>query len=305
MSVRVFSKKAISHHMRQESAQELIYPGAVQPRSFQERFANLFFVLTIVFGVLSLCLVGALVAVVVTRRKCEVADALPPSESFIPITQPVNGTIGGAAAADSAGVHLGTEYYRYRDCYNQRSNANLTIISGFKTYQQTSEYSCGPACALMMMHHFGVEVGEDELVKEAGTVPVIGTSTEGMVKLFEKRKFKVETSAERKNGTFGDMREFREFALKHLAQGHPIAVDSVEWGGHWMVIIGYDTMGTDTMDDDVIIFADPYDTTDHVHDGITVLSAERFYSAWFSRPGTFPTVEFEQYVVAWKDTDAN
>ena len=291
----MFSKKVISHHMRQES---LINPGTVQPRSFQERFANVFFVLTIVLCVLSLSLVGALVAVVVTKRK---RDMLPPSESFIPITQPVNGTIGGAAAADSAGVHLGTGYYRYRDFYNQHSNGNLTIISGFKTYQQTSEYSCGPACALMMMYHFGVEAGEDELVKEAGTVPVIGTSTEGMVKLFEKRKFKVETSAERKNGTFADVYEFREFALKHLAQGHPIAVDSVEWGGHWMVIIGYDTMGTDTMDDDVIIFADPYDTTDHVHDGITILSAERFYSAWFSRPGTFPTVEFEQYVVAWKD----
>jgi hypothetical protein len=36
-----------------------------------------------------------------------------------------------------------------------------------------------------------------------------------------------------------------------------------DWGGHWQVIIGYDTMGTEVEQDDVLIVADPYDTTDH------------------------------------------
>ena len=49
-----------------------------------------------------------------------------------------------------------------------------------------------------------------------------------------------------------------------------------DWGGHWQVIIGYDTMGTETTQDDVIIVADPYDTTDHNQDGYGVYGAERF-----------------------------
>ncbi len=35
-------------------------------------------------------------------------------------------------------------------------------------------------------------------------------------------------------------------------------------------------MGTDTVQDDVLIVADPYDTTDHNQDGYGVYPAERF-----------------------------
>ena len=276
---------------------------AERPQSIHERFSKLFFGLTIFLSVLCLCLIIALAAIASKKEKPVEVNKKPPQESFIPITQPVNGTIDGAAALSEVAMHPDTAYYTYHDFYNQRSNANLTIIPRFKTYQQTSVYSCGPACALMMMEHFGVSVGEDDLVKEAGTVPVIGTSTEGMVKLFANRNFKIETSMNRKNGTFVDLVEFKEFVVRHLEQGHPIAVDSVEWGGHWMVIIGYDTMGTPDSDDDVLILADPYDTTDHVQDGITVMSAERFCAAWFTRPGSFPTVEHQQYVVAWLENE--
>ena len=61
-----------------------------------------------------------------------------------------------------------------------------------------------------------------------------------------------------------------------LKQGNPIMVGWNDWGGHWQVIIGYDTMGTETNQDDVLIVADPYDTTDHNQDGYGVYPAERF-----------------------------
>ncbi len=54
-----------------------------------------------------------------------------------------------------------------------------------------------------------------------------------------------------------------------------------DWGGHWMVVAGYDTMGTETEVDDVIIFADPYDMTDHNQDGYYQFPASRFYALWF------------------------
>ena len=58
-------------------------------------------------------------------------------------------------------------------------------------------------------------------------------------------------------------------------------VENVEWGGHWRVIIGYDTCGTENTLDDVLIMADSYDTSDHYQDGYAVNNAERFFSMWF------------------------
>ena len=48
-----------------------------------------------------------------------------------------------------------------------------------------------------------------------------------------------------------------------LKAGKPILAGWIDWGGHWQVIIGYDDMGTADTQDDVLIVADPYDTTDH------------------------------------------
>ena len=67
-----------------------------------------------------------------------------------------------------------------------------------------------------------------------------------------------------------------DFIRDTLAAGDPILIGWNDWGGHWQVIIGYDTMGTETTQDDVIIVADPYDTTDHDQDGYGVYGAERF-----------------------------
>ena len=66
------------------------------------------------------------------------------------------------------------------------------------------------------------------------------------------------------------------FIRERIAAGTPILVGWNDWGGHWQVIIGYDTMGTEYEGDDVIIVADPFDTTDHNQDGYGVYGAERF-----------------------------
>ena len=70
---------------------------------------------------------------------------------------------------------------------------------------------------------------------------------------------------------------YSEFTLdtiqSTLAEGKPILIAWNDWGGHWQVIIGYDTLGTETTQDDVIIVADPYDTTDHNQDGYGIYPA--------------------------------
>ena len=62
-----------------------------------------------------------------------------------------------------------------------------------------------------------------------------------------------------------------------LAEGTPVMVCWNDWGGHWQVIVGYDTMGTESEQDDVILVADPYDTTDHNQDCLLYTSERRYY----------------------------
>ena len=57
-------------------------------------------------------------------------------------------------------------------------------------------------------------------------------------------------------------------------------VDWIDWDGHWQVIIGYDNMGTEEFGDDVLVMADPYDTSDHYQDGYYTVPAERFFYMW-------------------------
>lgn len=73
----------------------------------------------------------------------------------------------------------------------------------------------------------------------------------------------------------------------NLKQGIPTMVAWSDWGGHWQVVAGYDTMGTDTVVDDIIIFADPYDVTDHQQDGYYRFPTCRFDSMWYV-PHWFP-----------------
>ena len=61
------------------------------------------------------------------------------------------------------------------------------------------------------------------------------------------------------------------------------------FGGHWQVIIGYDDMGTEDTKDDVLILADPYDTTDQNQDGYYLKVFERLVFGWgaaFNNPGS-------------------
>ena len=73
---------------------------------------------------------------------------------------------------------------------------------------------------------------------------------------------------------------FVKWITNYLKKGTPIMVEWSDWGGHWQVIIGYDTMGTPTIADDVLILADPYDTTDHSQDGYYTYPVERWFYMW-------------------------
>lgn len=205
----------------------------------------------------------------------------------------------GADSVERAGDHKDSPYFSNLDFYNMESNDTLTILSHFKTYQQTSEWSCGVCSALMVLNwydSFG-DYNEQTLaqLRSNGEAPE-ATSLRQLMDIFEGvGGFDLYTTfdcGENVHEVFT-----LDFVRETLAGGTPIIIGWNDWGGHWQVIVGYDTMGTETTQDDVIIVADSYDTTDHNQDGYGVYGAERFLYN-FTFYDFFPEEELNDMVFA-------
>lgn len=187
----------------------------------------------------------------------------------------------GASSAPKEINHKDSVYFTMPDFYNMTSTNERIILNRYKTYQQTTEYTCGPAAALTVMYHYGNR-DYDEMSLAVGMKTQgypIGTNPLDMINFFKKIGWQVDSSLD--SSPFADYIAFKEFVWKKLREGTPIMVENVEWGGHWRVIIGYDTMGTKSTLDDTLIMSDPYDTCDHYQDGYVTVNGEKFFSMWF------------------------
>lgn len=204
----------------------------------------------------------------------------------------------GASAAPQEITHKASPYFNMPDVFELTSNDHLTILTHYPTYQQTTEYSCGPADALTILWYYGKnDVTEKELIEKMGASFETGTTVKGIANYFNSLGWNVKTNLEGKS--FDDYEEFADFVQEELKSWHPIMVENVFMGGHWRVIIGYDTMGTQTIADDVLIFADTYDTADHNQDGYSIENGENFFWTWFDYQ-VLPENERKQpFVVAY------
>lgn len=184
--------------------------------------------------------------------------------------------LGGAAAYLGTVDHPDSPYHKHPDFYTMRNSDSLSILRRFKTYQQTTEETCGPAALVMAAYHQGVCLNELEVAAAAGTTPELGTSTEQMVNYLQATGWQVRSSlTEPEVGSL-------KFLERQIKKGNPVMVEWVDWAGHWQVVIGYDNMGTKSdPSDDVLIVADPYDTSDHLQDGYGIVQADRFQYMWF------------------------
>lgn len=200
------------------------------------------------------------------------------------------------------------DYYISKDIYNFKSSSTLTILEKFKTYQQTTEYTCGPSCALMVLQHFGnFEYNEYQIANMMNTHHKLGTSTDKIVKFFKDIGWEVKSSiieGKLDGGfTFNNPMDFRDWVITNLKNNIPIIVEWIDWNGHWQVIIGYDTIesdgsGYEGLRDDVIILADPDDTTDHMQDGYYIYSAERFFYMWLDNDKLPTNQKNQQWIIA-------
>ncbi len=139
------------------------------------------------------------------------------------------------------------------------------------SFQQTTDYSCGPSAVLTLLRYYGKDGDEMKIAKEMGTNSTCGTHPEQMTAWLNSHGFKASWY---ENGNLDTLRN-------NLNNKIPTLVEWSDWGGHWVLVVGYDTRNTESISDDVIIFADPYDRHDDKMDGLTNFNAERFYYMWY------------------------
>ena len=192
------------------------------------------------------------------------------------IPYPPDMPLGGAATSLGTLDHDPSPYFNHPDVYHLTNTPSRVVLPHFKTYQQTTEYTCGPAALVMAAEYRGKHLNELTIVTAAGTTEASGTSTAQMVAYLQDTGWTVRSSLTEPNVAS------LTFLQQQVAHGHPVLVEWVDWAGHWEVVIGYDDLGTPATDaDDVLIVADPYDTTDHLQDGYGLVSADRFREMWF------------------------
>ena len=196
-------------------------------------------------------------------------------------------TSAGASSYDGWCDDANSKYFKINDYYNMKSEGTLHILENFETYQQSTEYTCGPSSAYMVLNWFKGDTKKyDELTiaEMSDTSDTTGVGVDGLTKFFEEIGWHVDSYGDSAAGAFDDAEDpllaFEEFCIENIDNGVPVMVDWIDWDGHWQVIIGIDTCQNDNSSDDVLILADPYDTSDQWQDGYYTFSAERFFYMW-------------------------
>jgi hypothetical protein len=140
---------------------------------------------------------------------------------------------------------------------------------------------------ITLLRHYNRGGEELRIADEAKCTKSKGTTPQNMVAWLEAHDFEV---------TWGENGSL-EMLRKNLDQGIPTVVEWIDWGGHWVTVVGYDTLGTESPRDDVIYFADPADGIDGTRDGLTSANARRFDAMWFDA-FLFDRPMFKVYITA-------
>jgi len=168
--------------------------------------------------------------------------------------------------------------------YQLKKNSHF-ISLGVKGYQQTTDYTCGPAAIMSLLHWYKIldtsqmnHATEMRIADEMGTGSMNsshpGTNLEQMMKWLQNNGFQV-TGGE--NGSL-------ELIKKNLQKGIPVLVEWIDWGGHWVVVTGYYAESKRfSKNVDTIFFADSatHWSGENNPEGISSFNAWRFQDMWF------------------------
>ena len=84
----------------------------------------------------------------------------------------------GADSVERLGDHADSPYFAHPDYYHMQSSDTLTILTGFQTMQQTSEWACGVTSALMVLNWYG-RLGDWNEESSGGPAPLPGRHRAG------------------------------------------------------------------------------------------------------------------------------
>ena len=203
----------------------------------------------------------------------------PNTDQYIPIIE--NMDMDGAEEFRGKIDILNSKYFKAIDVYNLKSKGSLIILEKFKTYQQTSFYTCGCSSLIMCAYYIdGKIINESECALKANSTQESGTLPENLEIAITEYGYDYESKRkgfEEDEIPSYDEQKFSQYIKNSLRNNEPIIFLSNDWAGHYTVIIGYDDMGTEILEDDVVIVADPFDTSDHICDGYAIWSFERLY----------------------------
>lgn len=223
-----------------------------------------------------------------------------------------DGTFGGTRNAELYGAvgtangerdHLDSNYHAFVDYYNMESNDTRLILSGYRAFQQTMASSCGICSTLSVLNYYGIDVTiYDEVyltdkyceVNNVATIYNVGVGSNGLRNLVatfgfisDSRSYSKANFVDANSMIFPTYDKFLTWVKNNIIKGTPMPISWRPHGGHWEVIIGIDTMGTDYIYDDVIFLADSSDNWDHYQDGYNTLPATMFYRQWYNGSFTY------------------
>ncbi len=186
--------------------------------------------------------------------------------------------------------HSGIDWFPELGYLEPQPERGFYFIPDLKAYQQTTEYTCGPAALMALSRYYGVpEIRYDtatemRIAAEAGTRNLNiapeqgkpGTKPDEMKRWLQQKGLEVELIYE-SQGDGSALDRLRDNTRRRI----PTLIEWADLTGHWAIVVGYDTRGNQNPWDDVIILADSYDRYDDYTDGYSFMNANRFYWLWF------------------------
>ncbi len=112
---------------------------------------------------------------------------------------------------------------------------------GLKPVAQSKPFTCGAAAVATVLRFLGKESNEYQCTEALKPSPVVGITWWPMVKYLRKRGVKAR----------GWAHYSTDQLIQNARQSTPTLVEWLDWGGHWVVCVGYEPKT------DALVFADP------------------------------------------------
>ena len=156
---------------------------------------------------------------------------IPTEEQYIPIKEDLDDN--GASEYRKKLDKINSKYFKLINIYNAKSSGSLILLEKFKTYQQTSSYSCGCASLIMAIYYLdSIIIGEHDYSIKAITSHTTRTLPQNLEKAIEEYGYDYESKRKGFNGDnipSYDGIKFSEYIQNSLKNKEPIILLSNDW----------------------------------------------------------------------------